>query len=153
VDLEYAVRVLGDVDDATIKRLKEGIMLDDGVARFTDIQPAGGEGCNKWFHVVLMEGRNREVRRLWESQGIQVSRLKRVRYGCLFLSSKLKTGVWQELNQKDVNELRALVDLPPVRVPRKTIQELLDAERLQRKTWDPARKHGPRSAIRKLPAR
>lgn len=116
VDREYAVRIRGDVDEAMIERLKEGVLLDDGLARFTDIQSAGGESSNQWFHVVLMEGKNREVRRLWESQGVQVSRLKRVRYGCIFLPSRLKVGAWEELNNKEINDLRSLVGLPPVRI-------------------------------------
>ena len=69
IDREYAVRVRGDVDEAMIERLKEGVLLEDGMARFTDIQYFDGDGQNKWYHVVLMEGKNREVRRLWESQG------------------------------------------------------------------------------------
>src|SRR5690606_12491910 len=87
IDREYAVRVRGDVDDAMIARLEEGVLLEDGMARFTDIHYFDGDGKNKWYHVVLMEGKNREVRRLWESQGVTVSRLKRVRYGCIFMPS------------------------------------------------------------------
>ena len=87
IDREYAVRVFGEVDDAMIERLKEGVLLEDGMAKFSDISPAGGKGMNQWFHVTLLEGRNREVRRLWESQGVRVSRLKRVRYGPIFLPS------------------------------------------------------------------
>ncbi len=111
VDREYAVRVRGDVDEAMIERLKEGVMLDDGVARFTDVKFFDGEGQNKWFHVVLMEGKNREVRRLWESQGIAVSRLKRVRYGCIFMPSNVPVGTWVELGQREVNDLADLVGI------------------------------------------
>ncbi len=111
IDREYAVRVRGDVDEAMIERLKEGVMLDDGIARFTDVKFFDGEGQNKWFHVVLMEGKNREVRRLWESQGIEVSRLKRVRYGCIFLPANIPVGTWVELGQKEINDLSDLVGL------------------------------------------
>ncbi|KEZ69738.1 pseudouridine synthase, partial [Pseudomonas amygdali pv. tabaci str. ATCC 11528] len=93
MDREYAVRVRGEVDDDMLLRLKNGVILEDGPARFTDIQQApGGEGFNHWYHCVVMEGRNREVRRLWESQGLVVSRLKRVRYGPVFLNSDLPMG-------------------------------------------------------------
>lgn len=112
IDREYAVRVKGEVDEETLSRLKEGVFLEDGMARFTDIQDAGGAASNHWYHVVLMEGRNREVRRLWESQGVIVSRLKRVRYGCIFLPSRLKIGKWEELDQRAVNDLCDLVELP-----------------------------------------
>lgn len=136
VDREYAVRIHGEVDDAMLARLKEGVLLEDGVARFTDIQPAGGDSSNQWFHVVLMEGRNREVRRLWESQGVQVSRLKRVRYGCIFLPSRLKVGAWEELNNKEINELRALVSLPPVRIKAKTPKTKAEDQRKQRRAFN-----------------
>lgn len=141
VDREYAVRILGDVDDGVINRLKEGVLLEDGVAKFTDVQRAPGEsGANSWFHVALMEGRNREVRRLWESQGVQVSRLKRVRYGCIFLPSRLKVGAWEELNNKEINELRSLVNLPPIRLKQKSIQELKDDARMRKKALNKPRR-------------
>lgn len=111
VDREYAVRILGDVDDAMIARLKAGVLLEDGMARFSDVQYFDGEGANKWYHVVVMEGRNREVRRLWESQGVQVSRLKRVRYGPFFLSSEVKAGTWKELSQKEINKLSSMLGM------------------------------------------
>ncbi|MCP5206795.1 MAG: 23S rRNA pseudouridine(2605) synthase RluB [Hahellaceae bacterium] len=112
VDREYAVRVLGAVDEDTLARLREGVLLEDGIAKFTDIHDSGGEGANHWYHVVLMEGKNREVRRLWESQNVTVSRLKRVRYGCIFMPSRLKVGRWEELNQKALNDLCDMVDIP-----------------------------------------
>ena len=89
VDREYAVRVKGQVDDDMIARLKAGVELEDGVAKFTDIQKSvsEGDGSNQWYYCVLMEGRHREARRLWESQGPIVSRLRRVRYGCIFCPS------------------------------------------------------------------
>lgn len=124
IDREYAVRVRGNVDDDMIKRLKEGVLLDDGMAKFTDVKYFDGEGQNKWFHVVLMEGRNREVRRLWESQEVTVSRLKRVRYGCIFMPSSLPVGTWVELGQSEVNDLTALVGSE-----RKSVRKLYGDER------------------------
>ena len=118
IDREYAARVRGDVDEEMIKRLKEGVMLEDGIARFTDVRFFDGDGQNKWYHVVVMEGRNREVRRLWESQGITVSRLKRVRYGCIFLPGNVPVGTWVEMGQKDVNELYDLVGVRPKQAKR-----------------------------------
>jgi 23S rRNA pseudouridine2605 synthase len=118
IDREYAVRVRGDVDEEMIKRLKEGVMLEDGIARFTDVRFFDGDGQNKWYHVVVMEGRNREVRRLWESQGVTVSRLKRVRYGCIFLPGNVPVGTWVEMGQKDVNELYDLVGVRPKQAKR-----------------------------------
>ncbi len=133
VDREYAVRVFGEVDEAMLQRLLEGVMLEDGVARFSDITPAGGSGINQWFHVTLFEGRNREVRRLWESQGVQVSRLKRVRYGPAFLPSRLSVGRWEEMDQKGVDDLSRTVGLEPMPLPVKTPEEASAMERKQRK--------------------
>jgi 23S rRNA pseudouridine2605 synthase len=112
IDREYAVRVKGEVGDDMLTRLREGVLLEDGHARFTDIQ-RGREatGSNSWFYVVLMEGRNREVRRLWESQGVQVSRLKRVRYGNVFMPSHLKLGNYSELSTSEILGLANLVGL------------------------------------------
>lgn len=136
VDREYAVRVRGDVDDKVIQALQDGVLLDDGIAKFTDIQAAGGDSSNQWFHVVLMEGKNREVRRLWESQGVQVSRLKRVRYGCIFLPSRLKVGAWEELNNKEINELRSLVGLAPIRIKARPIKNKQDDVRKQKRAFN-----------------
>ncbi len=126
VDREYAVRVRGDVDQDMINRLKEGVLLEDGMASFTDVRYFDGEGQNKWYHVVLMEGRNREVRRLWESQEITVSRLKRVRYGCIFMPANVPVGTWVELGQKEVNDLYDLVDLG-----RRTVKKFVGKEKEQ----------------------
>lgn len=103
IEREYAVRVLGEVDATTLKRLKKGVKLEDGMAAFTRIEARGGESANRWYHVVLKEGRNREVRRLWESQGIQVSRLIRIRFGKISLPPDLKRGQWRELVGDDIN--------------------------------------------------
>jgi 23S rRNA pseudouridine2605 synthase len=114
IEREYLVRVMGEVTDDMLQAMRDGVMLDDGVARFTDIQPGNhdGDGINQWYYVVLMEGRNREVRRLWESQGLTVSRLKRVRYGDIFIPSKIKKGQWQELESRDVATLYRMASLP-----------------------------------------
>jgi len=109
VEREYAVRVLGEVSAEQLESLRNGVMLEDGKANFDDIIDAGGSGANHWYHVVLKEGRNREVRRLWESQGIQVSRLMRVRYGNITLPRTLKPGKWCNVEETDLRELRKLV--------------------------------------------
>lgn len=123
IDREYAVRVLGDVSDETIEQLKAGVLLDDGMASFSDIQYFDGEGANKWFHCVVMEGRNREVRRLWESQGLTVSRLKRVRFGPVFLPSDVKVGTWREVAPKEVKLLGGMLGLKPKKAARMTPEE------------------------------
>ena len=132
VDREYMVRVYGNVIEQQLERLVEGVMLDDGPARFTDIvrhPESDRDRINQWFYVTLMEGRNREVRRLWENQGLQVNRLKRVRYGCIFLPSFLKRGHFVELRQKEVDDLCKLVELPSLPVPKMTPQDLKDVKR------------------------
>jgi len=111
VEREYEVRVLGEVTADMLKRLKEGVELDDGPAHFDVVAKAGGDGANQWYHVILREGRNREVRRLWESQGVQVSRLMRVRYGAVSLPRGQRPGRWEELPDDAVNALRKSVGL------------------------------------------
>ena len=113
VEREYAVRVFGEVDDKMMSRLKKGVQLEDGPAHFNSIKPAGGDGMNRWYHVTISEGRNREVRRLWESQEVQVSRLIRVRYGDIPLEQGLPQGGWSEMPLEQVNALRKQVKLPP----------------------------------------
>lgn len=102
---EYAVRVLGDLSDDAQDQLVDGIELEDGPARFSTLVDAGGEGANRWYHVTLSEGRNREVRRMFEAVGVTVSRLMRVRYGPLIMPSRLKRGQWMELTEHDVAAL------------------------------------------------
>ena len=138
MDREYAVRVRGEVDEDMLLRLKNGVILEDGPARFTDIQEApGGEGFNHWYHCVVMEGRNREVRRLWESQGLVVSRLKRVRFGPVFLNSDLPMGRWRELTQGEVDTLSAEVGLAAFAMPSMTTKTKDKLERMQRKSSRP----------------
>ncbi|MCV2883867.1 23S rRNA pseudouridine(2605) synthase RluB [Aestuariibacter sp. AA17] len=112
---EYAVRVFGDVDQAMMNRLRKGVKLDDGEARFLTIRPRSqdDESVNRWFDVTLAEGRNREVRRLWESQDVRVSRLIRTKYGDLELKKRLPQGGWVELELDEVNALRKSVRLAP----------------------------------------
>ena len=113
IEREYAVRVFGEVTDEMIKKLQKGVQLEDGPAAFKEIKRGGGEGMNTWFRVMLTEGRNREVRRLWESQGVTVSRLMRVRYGNIRLEQGLPQSGWGELPLEQINYLRQLVGLPP----------------------------------------
>jgi 23S rRNA pseudouridine2605 synthase len=111
IEREYAVRVMGEVTPQIIKTLQTGVQLEDGVALFSDIRDGGGEGANHWYHVTLMEGRNREVRRLWESQGLKISRLKRVRYGSILIPSYVKAGKYVELPTPEVRSLYTLAGL------------------------------------------
>ncbi len=111
IDREYAVRVHGEVTEEMVRQLVHGVELEDGPARFEDVVESGGEGLNRWFHVVIMEGRRREVRRMWEAVGAQVSRLKRVRYGPVILDSAVKAGQWRELNKEERRALLAAVGM------------------------------------------
>ncbi|MEQ4923502.1 23S rRNA pseudouridine(2605) synthase RluB [Proteus hauseri] len=111
VEREYAVRVFGEIDDAKIRQLTRGVQLEDGPASFRTVSYRGGEGINQWYNVALTEGRNREVRRMWEAVGVQVSRLIRVRYGDIDLPKGLPRGGWVELGLDQINYLRQLVEL------------------------------------------
>ena len=116
IDREYAVRVLGDVTDEALERMQQGVLLEDGIFQFTDIRRGvdsdeSVSSANNWYYVVLMAGRNREVRRLWESQGYTVSRLKRVRFGSFFIPSAVKAGKWTDLKPRDVRELYLMAGL------------------------------------------
>ena len=115
IDREYLVRVRGEVSDDMLDRLRAGVELEDGLAKFTDIveSPNNDEKAHHhWYYCVVMEGRNREVRRLWESQGVQINRLKRVRYGNIFIPSHVRVGQWVELSDKELAELCATAGLP-----------------------------------------
>ena len=107
IERRYAVRVFGKVTFTIIKNLQKGVKLEDGFARFAKIQAMGGEGINKWYQVVLNEGRNRIVRRLWEAQGIQVNRLIRIKFGSISLPRDLKTGCFIELNESNIKLLQS----------------------------------------------
>jgi 23S rRNA pseudouridine2605 synthase len=114
IEREYAVRVLGKVSEEHLDKLTRGVQLADGMARFGEIVDAGGAGANHWYHVTIKEGRNREVRRLWESVGCTVSRLIRIRYGNVSLLRSLRPGKWQEL---DPGSVRSLAELAGMEIP------------------------------------
>lgn len=111
IEREYAVRIVGRMTAEIAERLKNGVRLEDGKARFDEIRDAGGEGVNHWYHVILREGRNREVRRLFESQDLKISRLIRVRFGAVTLPRFLRIGQCMEMDKKAVEELLSSVGL------------------------------------------
>lgn len=105
LEREYAVRVFGQVTQESIDQLRQGVQLDDGMASFECLEQIGGEGGNQWFKVVVREGRNRLVRRLWESQGLQVSRLIRMAYAGVTLPRGLRRGRWLEIESSRVEQV------------------------------------------------
>jgi 23S rRNA pseudouridine2605 synthase len=135
IEREYAVRVLGEVDDAMLQRLQDGVRLDDGPGRFEKVWRTDGPGddeekgdsplfpggkrgqspANRWFQVVVKQGRNRLVRRMWESQRCQVSRLIRVRYGPVELGRGIRSAGWRELEPHEIRALKGAVGLEPPR--------------------------------------
>ncbi|MFV9973007.1 MAG: 23S rRNA pseudouridine(2605) synthase RluB [Francisella endosymbiont of Hyalomma asiaticum] len=125
IEREYAVRVFGEqLPDEIINKLKEGIQLDDGMAKFNSIKFSGGESANLWYHVTLSEGRNREVRRMFEAVGITVSRLTRIRFGDIVLPKFISRGKTLELNPSEVNRLRKSVKLKEYNFPKKLVERL-----------------------------
>jgi 23S rRNA pseudouridine2605 synthase len=118
IEREYAVRLLGELTDEQVQTLRAGVQLEDGPAHLDSIEDAGGQGSNHWYNVVLSEGRNREVRRLFEALNLTVSRLMRVRFGPIELPSHLKRGQTRELDEQEVARLLAALELqPPDAVP------------------------------------
>jgi 23S rRNA pseudouridine2605 synthase len=105
IEREYAVRIRGDVTPENLQRMKRGVELEDGPAHFEQISDGGGTGSNHWFHVIVKEGRNRLVRRIWESLNYSVSRLIRVRFGNVYLPSSLKRGRHIELDEEEIESL------------------------------------------------
>ena len=105
VEREYAVRLFGSLTPAQVQELKKGVRLSDGEARFEVLEDQGGEGRNRWYRVILKEGRNRVVRRMFEALGLQVSRLMRVRFGIVSLPPRLKRGNWIELKEAEISKL------------------------------------------------
>lgn len=129
IDREYLVRVKGEVNDDLISNLLAGVELEDGFARFTDIVEGKKETSNRWYYCVVMEGRNREVRRLWESQGMQVSRLKRVRFGNIFIPSHVRVGQWVEFSNKEITDLHITAGLEPPKPLKTSIKTKMGQER------------------------
>ena len=111
IEREYAVRILGEVSPDIIKELTTNVPLDDGDAHFSDVKATGGEGANHWYNVILKEGRNREVRRLWEHFGFAVSRLMRVRYGNITLERRVRPSKSEDLTDKEISVLYESVGL------------------------------------------
>ena len=105
IEREYVARIRGQVEPDHIRKLLEGVNLEDGKASFSDLQPGRKGKSNQWFAMVIMEGRTREVRRMWESQGFSISRLKRVRIGGLFLPANLRQGNYKELAEKEIKSI------------------------------------------------
>ena len=113
IEREYAVRTLGELEEGMRQKLLAGVDLGDGIGQFSSIADGGGEGINKWYRVTIGEGRNREVRRMFESVGLTVSRLIRTRYGVITLPQNLKRGRWDELDDNAVRNLMRLSGLEP----------------------------------------
>lgn len=113
VEREYAVRVMGEVTPEIRNTLLKGVELEDGPAKFESFKEIGGDGINRWYQVVVKEGRNREVRRLFESQELKVSRLLRTRYGSVILPRELRTGRWIELDKPEIDHLVQGVQMKP----------------------------------------
>ena len=123
LDREYAARVDGRLEETALQALTAGVIVDGERHRFSDVRYYRGSGRNHWYHVVLLEGRNREVRKLFEAVGVRVNRLKRVRYGPIVLPSRLKRGVIAELGQADLSALYGLLKLPFTPAPGRTRQK------------------------------
>ena len=119
IDREYAVRTLGELEEGMRQKLLAGVELEDGMAQFSKIADGGGEGINKWYRVVIGEGRNREVRRMFEAVGLTVSRLIRTRYGAMTLPSGLKRGRWEEFEENDVRSLMTAFGVEKKAAPEK----------------------------------
>ncbi|MFC1664403.1 23S rRNA pseudouridine(2605) synthase RluB [Pseudomonadota bacterium] len=111
IEREYACRVFGEATPRKLAQLTKGVLLDAHLCKFNSIVDKGGQGVNHSYHVTLKEGRNREVRRLWEAVGLTVSRLLRVRFGPILLPKKLKQGAWIELDFEKVKQLKQVVQL------------------------------------------
>ena len=146
LEREYAVRVLGALNKDEKQKLLDGVKLDDGIAQFGSIEAGGGEGSNCWYRVTISEGRNREVRRMFEAVGHAVSRLIRIRYGAMVLPRGLKRGAWMELDEGDIKSLMQAVG---TRLVRETGDEVTGGGVVSRRDSPPrrgVRGSGPRSS-------
>jgi len=132
VEREYAVRVRGEVTPDIFKKLQTGVELEDGLARFDTILDSGGQGSNHWYHVILREGRNREVRRLWEAVGFSISRLTRIRYGSIELKRYLRLGKWKDLDDRAIQQLQMLAGLSAKQTAAADSSAKLDTEKKHR---------------------
>jgi 23S rRNA pseudouridine2605 synthase len=148
IEREYAVRILGKVSDEMLARLKDGVMLEDGPAHFDAIVDAGGTGANRWYHVTLKEGRNREVRRLWEAVGVQVSRLMRIRFGPVQLPPHFHAGRTVELDDDAAAALYEHVGLKPPSPPKAKTKPLA-AKRPRDKRHKRSHAESPRAESRR----
>lgn len=135
IEREYMVRVFGEVSDEIVKQLTKGVQLEDGPAKFDRVitLPSEEDSLNRWYRVVIKEGRNREVRRLWEAVGLQVNRLHRIRYGDFSLPRNLKKGKTEELTWKQVNQLLRSVDLPEEGRPDLRVNNRIDKSGLAKR--------------------
>ena len=139
IEREYICRVHGEVPDEVLENLKRGVELEDGPAHFDDIAVISRGGSHSWFRVVIREGRNREVRRMWESQGLMVSRLKRIRYGNIELPRLLRRGQCEEVAPELVATLREKAGMPD-RVPRLTLAPVIGQRRAPPTEFKPTAK-------------
>jgi 23S rRNA pseudouridine2605 synthase len=156
IEREYAVRIFGEVTPQMFEQLRQGVQLEDGIARFNDIIDVGGSGSNHWYHVILKEGRYREVRRMWEAVGANLSRLIRVRFGNVTLPRHVRPGRFEDLDLEASAELYRLAGLTPpavTRPPAVARARAIKGSRVTpRKQGGPVRDrlgaHGPRGARR-----
>lgn len=146
IEREYAVRIRGAVAPEVLAQLLSGVVLEDGTARFESIADAGGQGTNHWYHVVLREGRNREVRRLWESQGVTVSRLIRIRYGPCTLPRDKRAGRCWEMTPEEVDTLLVAAGMPAQRqiAPRSVRARVRSGRRKLRQSGAGTSRAGPK---------
>jgi len=153
MEREYAVRVLGELSQDHLARLQQGVRLEDGVARFEQVEPSGGSGANRWYRVVLMEGRYREVRRAFEALGFTVSRLIRVRFGGVVLPASLRRGRHLELDDGDVDALMAATGAAPAVSPPAGASAPARASRVSRRQGQAQREDRPAGVGKRTPPR
>jgi len=139
IEREYSVRVLGDVDGQVLQNLVSGVELEDGVAKFDSIADVGGTGANHWYSVVLKEGRKREVRRLWESQGMKVSRLMRTRFGPVALMRNLRKGTFRDLDYSEADALYSSVGMQN-KITKKAFSQSTNKKKTTRNSHSPRRR-------------